>query len=98
MEEGTNVIKLRYARNSEPVGREYTFYTPEPVEVGDEVVIDVISHDRCSYGIVTAVNVPLAEIEPFGNRAKTIMGKVPEKEQEVAESRTGAAEKQLLDV
>lgn len=98
MGERTNVIKLRYARNGEPAGREYTFYTPEPVEVGDEVVIDVISQDRCSYGVITAVNVPLAEIEPFGSRAKTIVGKAPKKEQEATEDCTGAAEKQLLDV
>lgn len=98
MAERTNVIKLRYARNGAPSGREYTFYTPVPVEVGDEVVIDVISQDRCSYGIVTAVDVPLAEIEPFGERAKTIVGKAPEREQEAAGEATAAVDKQLLDV
>lgn len=98
MAEKTNVIKLRYARNGAPSGREYTFYTPEPVKVGDEVVIDVISQDRCSYGIVTAVDVPLAEIEPFGARAKTIIGKAPEREQEATGEATAAAGKQLLDV
>lgn len=98
MEERTNVIKLRYARNGTPSGREYTFYTPEPVEAGDEVVVDVISKNRCSYGIVTAVNVPVTEIEPFGSRAKTITGKAPEKEQEAAVEATEAAEKHLLDV
>ena len=98
MEERTNVIKLRYARNGAPSGREYTFYTPEPVEIGDEVVIDIISQDRIIHGIVTAVNVPVAEIEPFGSRAKTIIGKAPEKEQEAAGEATAAAEKQMLDV
>lgn len=98
MAERTNVIKLRYARNGAPSGREYTFYTPDPVEVGDEVVIDVINQDRCSYGIVTAIDVPLAEIEPFGARAKTIVGKAPKKEQETAEGRIEAADKQPLDV
>ena len=33
--EKTNVIKLKYLRAGQPSGREYTFYTPAPVEVGD---------------------------------------------------------------
>lgn len=32
--EKTNVIKLKYLRAGQPSGREYTFYTPAPVEVG----------------------------------------------------------------
>ena len=30
--EKTNVIKLKYLRAGQPSGREYTFYTPAPVE------------------------------------------------------------------
>ena len=33
--EKTNVIKLKYLRAGQPSGREYTFYTPAPVEVKD---------------------------------------------------------------
>ena len=62
------------------------------------MVIDIISQDRSSHGIVTAVNVPVAEIEPFGARAKTIVGKAPEKEQEAAGEAAAAEDKQLLDV
>ena len=93
MQERTNVIKLQYLRAGEPSGREYTFFTPEPVEVGDIVDIAVVSQDNTSQGMVTAVNVPLVEIEPFKDRAKTIIGKVaPKAEPADLEQKT------LLDV
>lgn len=41
--EKTNVIKLKYLRAGQPSGREYTFYTPAPVEVGDIVDIAVVN-------------------------------------------------------
>lgn len=93
MQERTNVIKLQYLRAGEPSGREYTFFTPEPVEVGDIVDIAVVSQDNTSQGMVTAVNIPLAEIEPFKDRAKTIIGKAaPKAEPADLEQKT------LLDV
>lgn len=93
MQERTNVIKLQYLRAGEPSGREYTFFTPEPVEVGDIVDIAVVSQDNTTRGMVTAVNVPLAEIEPFKDRAKTIIGKTaPKAEPADLEQKT------LLDV
>lgn len=98
MQEKTNVIKLRYLRAGEPSGREYTFFTPEEVEVGDTVDIAVVSMDNTSQGVVTAVNVPYAEIEPFKDRAKTIIGKAASKAAELAGEATGTAEKKLLDV
>lgn len=91
--EKTNVIKLKYLRVGQPSGREYTFYTPVPVEVGDIVDIAVVSPDNTSQGMVTAVNVPLEEIEAFKDRAKTIIGKAaPKAEAEETEQKT------LLDV
>ncbi len=75
MKERTNVIKLKFLRGGKLSGREYTYFTPEPVEVGDMVDIAVLSEDTRSRGIVTAVNMPYAEIEPFKDRAKTIVGK-----------------------
>ena len=89
----TNVIKLKYLRAGQPSGREYTFYTPAPVEVGDIVDIAVVSPDNTSQGMVTAVNVPLEEIEAFKDRAKTIIGKAAQRtEAEEPEQKT------LLDV
>ena len=87
--EKTNVIKLKYLRAGQPSGREYTFYTPAPVEVGDIVDIAVVSPDNTSQGMVTAVNVPLEEIEAFKDRAKTIIGKAAQKaEAEEPEQKT----------
>jgi len=69
----TNVIKLRFIRAGEPSGREYTYYSNTDVVVGDLVEIDVNKQ-----GVVTQINVPEEEIAPFKDRAKTILGKVPE--------------------
>ena len=93
-EDGENKrIKLKYLRAGQPSGREYTFYTPAPVEVGDIVDIAVVSPDNTSQGMVTAVNVPLEEIEAFKDRAKTIIGKAAQRtEAEEPEQKT------LLDV
>lgn len=55
--------------------------------------IAVVSPDNTSQGMVTAVNVPLEEIEAFKDRAKTIIGKAAQKaEAEESEQKT------LLDV
>ena len=69
----TNVIKVAFIRNQQPSGREYTYYTPVPVEIGDRVDIDGI--DGISQAIVTRVNVPESEILRFGDKAKSILGK-----------------------
>lgn len=53
----------------------------------------MVSPDNTSQGMVTAVNVPLEEIEAFKDRAKTIIGKAaPKVEAEETEQKT------LLDV
>ncbi|MGX8702047.1 hypothetical protein [Caproiciproducens sp.] len=70
----TNIIKLKFLRYGQPAGRDYTYFTPEPVAVGDLVEID--GKQGISQGVVTAVNVPEEEIAPFRDRAKTIIGKV----------------------
>ena len=93
----TNIIKLMFLRNREPAGREYTYYTPEPVQVGDEVNIDIISDESISRGIVTQINVPYSEIEPFRDRAKTIIGKVVLPPEDDPVWKADAAVKQVLD-
>lgn len=65
----TNIIKLRFLRGGSPAGREYTYFTPISVSVGDTVSID-----EKKQGIVTAVDVPEEEIAAFRDRAKTIVG------------------------
>lgn len=79
----TNVIKLRFLRNGEPQGREYTYYTPVDVEVGDAVEME--ARDGVAKGIVTQTNVPEEEIAPFKDRAKTIIGKAHVEEEVTAE-------------
>ncbi len=71
--EKTNVIKLRFLKNGQPSGREYTYFTPCEVAVGDTV--DLANKQGVVQGVITSINVPEAEIAPFRDRAKTILGK-----------------------
>lgn len=81
----TNVIKLKFINQGIAQGRAYTYFSNVEVEV-DEVV----SIDDKKQGIVTEINVPLTEIEPFKDKAKTILGKYVEEteieEMEVVEN------------
>lgn len=70
----TNIIKLRFLRNGQPQGREYTYYTPVEVKVGD--IVELEARDGIAKGMVTQINVPEEEIAPFKDRAKSIIGKV----------------------
>ena len=70
----TNIIKLKFMRDGEPSGREYTYFTPAPVAVGD--LVDLEGKQGIVQGVVTSVDVPEEEIAPFRDRAKTIIGKV----------------------
>jgi hypothetical protein len=79
----TNIIKLRFIRNGQPQGREYTYYTPTEVEVGD--IVELEAREGIAKGMVTQVNVPEEEIAPFKDRAKTIIGKAQIKEEVAAE-------------
>ena len=70
----TNIIKLRFLRNGQPQGREYTYYTPVEVTEGD--IVEIEAREGITKGIVTQINVPEEEIAPFKERAKSIIGKV----------------------
>lgn len=67
----TNVIKLKFINGEMLSVREYTYYTNTEVKAGDKVNVDGEEQ-----GMVTQINVPVEEIERFGDRAKTILGKV----------------------
>ena len=69
----TNIIKLKFLRDGQPGGRDYTYFTPVPVAVDD--FVEVEGKQGVSQGVVTAVDVPEEEIAPFRDRAKTIIGK-----------------------
>lgn len=79
----TNVIKLCFLKNGVPSGREYTYFTPCEVTMGDYV--EAPSTSGTSTAVVTAVNVPETEIAPFRDRAKSIVGKAAIKESEEKE-------------
>lgn len=82
----TNIIKLRFIRDGEPQGREYTYYTPTEVAVGD--IVDIDAREGITKGIITQVNVSETEIAPFKDRAKTIIGKSQTKEEELKQDET----------
>lgn len=93
----TNIIKLKFMRYGEPSGRDYTYFTPEPVAVGD--LVDVEGKQGISQGVVTAVDVPEEAIAPFKDRAKTIIGKakgnkpvLPKKEFNVTKASTAQSQ------
>ncbi len=67
----TNVIKLQFVNQGVVQGREYTYFSEVDVEVGETVNID-----GKKQGVITQINVPVAEIEKFKDKAKTIMGKI----------------------
>nr|WP_325297110.1 hypothetical protein [uncultured Dysosmobacter sp.] len=69
----TNIIKVQFFKGSIPRGKEYTYFTPEPVEVGE--VVDIETKHGTARAMVSAVDVPEAEIAAFRDKAKTILGK-----------------------
>lgn len=80
--EKTNIIKLRFLKNGVPAGHEYSYLTPSEVSVGDYV--EAPSTSGTSTAVVTAANIPEAEIAPFRDRVKSIVGKAAQVESKVA--------------
>lgn len=64
-----NVIKVKFIRDGEPKGQAYTYYSENDLELGELVEIS-----DGKKGCVVEINVPPAEIEKFGDKAKTIKG------------------------
>lgn len=64
------IIKARYLKNGEIIGREYAFYTDILVKSGDTVEVGK------AQAIVTKVNIPEKEILPFRDELKKIDRKV----------------------
>lgn len=50
----TNIIKLKFIKDGQPSGRDYTYFTPEPVEVGDKV--DIMTDRGIAAGQITPVD------------------------------------------
>lgn len=66
-------IKVKFLKNGEPHGREYTYKATFPVEVGQEVLLPGGGN-----GIVTEINVPEKDVESFKDKIKEIESVVEE--------------------
>ena len=64
------IIKARYLKNNEMIGREYAFCTDILVKSGDTVEVGK------AQAVVTKVNVPEESILPFRDKLKRIERKV----------------------
>ena len=69
-------IKVKFLKNGEPHGREYTYKATFPVRVGHEVILPSGGN-----GIVTRINVPEVESESFKDKIKEIESVVEESKQ-----------------
>ncbi len=67
------LIKIKFIRNGEPKDREYAYRAPDDVKVGDMVELP------SGKGIVTAVDVPKAEVA--GYEVKEIVKIINESEE-----------------
>lgn len=66
-------IKVKFLKNGEPHGREYTYKATFPVRVGQEVILPSDGN-----GIVTEIDVPEKDVESFKDRIKEIESVVGE--------------------
>ena len=66
-------IKVKFLKNSEPHGREYTYKATFPVRVGQEVIVPGGGN-----GVVTEINVPAKEVESFNDKIKEVESVVEE--------------------
>lgn len=69
-------IKVKFLKNGEPHGREYTYKAAFPVRVGQEVILLGGGN-----GVVTEINVPEEEVESFKDRIKEVESVVEESKQ-----------------
>lgn len=63
------IIKVRFLKDGNPAGRAHTYYSPVSVSVGDTIQIN--STSTC---VVVEVDVPEAQVEPYKEKIKTIVG------------------------
>ena len=69
-------IKVKFLRNGEPHGREYTYKATFPIRVGQEVILPGGGN-----GIVTEINATEEEVERFKDKIKEIESMVEESKQ-----------------
>ena len=69
-------IKVKFLKNGEPHGREYTYKAAFSVRVGQEVLLPGGGN-----GVVTEINVPEKDVESFKDKIKEIEDVVEESRQ-----------------
>jgi hypothetical protein len=69
-----NIIKLRYLKDGKPAGRPYTYFSENPVTIGD--VVQVNEHAK---GLVVDIDIPEEEIADIKHLVKYIHGKLEER-------------------
>lgn len=69
-------VKVKFLKNGEPNGREYTYKSTFTVRVGQEVILPGGGN-----GIVTEINVPEESVESFKDRIKEIESMAEESKQ-----------------
>ena len=69
-------IKVKFLKNGEPHGREYTYKAAFSVRVGQEVILPGGGN-----GVVTEINVPEATVESFKDKIKEIESVVEKSKQ-----------------
>ena len=69
-------IKVKFLKNGEPHGREYTYKATFSVEVGQEVLLPGGGN-----GVVTEINVPEKDVESFKDKIKEVESTVEESKQ-----------------
>lgn len=81
-----HLVKVKFLRFGEPHGREYTYKTEIPVEMGDIVELPharpVLENVPYSQGVITQIDVHESEVEAFKDKVKTIIGKIKREEEE----------------
>ena len=69
-------IKVKFLKNGEPHGREYTYKATFPVHVEQEVILPGGGN-----GVVTEINVPEGSVAAFADKVKEIEDVVEESRQ-----------------
>ena len=69
-------IKVKFLKNGEPLGREYTYKATSPVRAGQEVILPGGGN-----GVVTEINVPEKDVESFKDKIKEIESVMEESNQ-----------------
>lgn len=66
-------VKVKFIKNGEPRGREYTYKSTFPVRVGQEVILPGGGN-----GVVTEINVSEEDVESFKDKIKEVESVVEE--------------------